>query len=202
MNTLDYYNTNYESFITNTRDVVFSLTQDKFLNKITELFSSEPSGLITLLDFGCGSGRDVKYFKDKNFTVEAIDGSKELCKAATEYSGVEVKEVLFQDWKPSHLYHGIWACSSILHLPKDELLKVFVTISDGLVKNGILYTSFKYSDFEGERNGRYFTDFTEDAFKVFISDIKDLKLIDYWITSDARPGRDDEKWLNVFLQKQ
>ena len=202
INTIDYYNKNYESFIQNTKDVVFNSTQDKFIDKVSTIFSNIKSQNITLIDFGCGSGRDLKYFKEKGFSIEAIDGSTELCKAASEYSGIEVKEVLFQDWKPLHKFHGIWACSSILHLPKTELLNVLNTLSSALMENGILYTSFKYSNFEGERNGRYFTDFTEDTFKNFISAIKELKILDYWITSDARPNRENEKWLNLIIQRQ
>ena len=202
INTIDYYNKNYEPFIQSTRDVVFNSTQDKFLDKVSNAFSNTKPKNISLIDFGCGSGRDVKYFKDKGFSIEAIDGCAELCKAASDYSGVEVKEVLFQDWKPSHQFHGIWACASILHLPKNELLDVLKTLSLSLIENGILYTSFKYSDFEGERHGRYFTDFTEDSFKTFISVIKELKIIDYWISSDARPNRENEKWLNLILQRQ
>lgn len=50
-----------------------------------------------LLDFGCGSGRDTKYFVLKGYQVDAIDGSSELCVAATNYSGVQVKQELFQE---------------------------------------------------------------------------------------------------------
>lgn len=201
-NTIEYYNNNFESFIHSTRDINFASTQEKFLDAVTESFNNESPDSLSILDFGCGSGRDVKYFKERKFLIEAIDGSEELCKAASAYSGIEVKNILFQDWKASHLYNGIWACSSILHLAKPELLKVLRQIADGLFMNGILYTSFKYGNFEGERNGRYFTDFTEDSFKSFISQLNELKIIDYWITSDARPNRENEKWLNLLIKKQ
>ena len=61
--------------------------------------------------------------------------------------------------------------------------------------------SFKYGDFEGERNGRYFTDFTEDTFEKFIKVIQELTIEEEWITSDVRPGRVEEKWLNLILRK-
>lgn len=72
---------------------------------------------------------------------------------------------------------------------------------DALKDTGVIYTSFKYGDFEGERNGRYFTDFMEDTFQEFIKVIPELKIEDYWITDDVRPGRCDEKWLNLLLRK-
>lgn len=70
-----------------------------------------------------------------------------------------------------------------------------------LKEDGIIYTSFKYGDFEGERNGRYFTDFTEKTFEEFVGEIDNLQLKEAWITGDVRPGRGEEKWLNVILQK-
>ena len=72
---------------------------------------------------------------------------------------------------------------------------------DALCSNGIIYTSFKYGEFEGERNGRFFTDFTIETFSEFISDIDNIKMEEDWITGDVRPGRGEEKWLNLILRK-
>ena len=190
--TLNYYNNNAEAFIQGTISVDFSATQDRFLR----LLSGKK-----ILDFGCGSGRDTKYFLEKGFEVAAIDGSVELCKAASLYTGIEVKHMLFLDLDESAAYDGIWACSSILHLPKFELKEVFLKMSEALVPDGIIYTSFKYGTFEGDRNGRYFTDFTTETFASFIKDVKELVIRDHWITGDVRPGREDEKWLNLILEK-
>ena len=78
------------------------------------------------MDFGCGSGRDTKYFIENGFEVAATDGSEELCKSASEYTGIAVKQMLFQELNEIDKYDGIWACSSILHLSKKELVDVFV----------------------------------------------------------------------------
>ena len=69
-----------------------------------------------------------------------------------------------------------------------------------LHNDGIVYTSFKYGDFSGMRNGRYFTDFTENSFRAFIAEIEQLVIEKLWITNDVRPGRQDEKWLNTILR--
>lgn len=191
--TIDYYNLNAESFIENTQNVDMHLAQDKFLHLLNEGAA--------ILDFGCGSGRDTKYFLDKGCRVTATDGSAELCRRANVFTGIEVQEMLFQELDDIDTYDGIWACSSILHLPKNELLLVIRKMSDALKSTGVIYTSFKYSDFEGVRNGRYFTDFTEDSFKEFIAEIPELTIEDYWITGDVRPGRGDERWLNLILRK-
>lgn len=191
--TLEYYNANANNFALETVHVDFKETQDKFLRYIS------PKGKI--LDFGCGSGRDAKYFHDKGFDVDAVDGSEELCRLASHYAGIHVKQMLFSELDAVEQYDGIWACASILHLPSSELGNVLRKIIKALKNGGILYASFKYGDYEGMRNGRYFTDFTEISFQKFIADTVHVEIKELWVTKDVRPGRGDEKWLNLILQK-
>lgn len=191
--TLDYYNKNASSFAEKTIDVDFHDTQKHFQELLPE------QGYI--LDFGCGSGRDIKYFLSQNFKVDAIDGLEELCRIASDYTGIKVKKMLFQELDEIEKYDGIWACSSILHLTQNELKTVFGKMVKALKRDGIIYTSFKYGNFEGERNERYFIDFTEEKFNKFVHNIENVKLKEEWITCDVRPGRGEEKWLNLILQK-
>lgn len=192
--TLEYYDINAKTFTESTVSVDFSNIQNKFLNKLDEC--------ATILDFGCGSGRDTKYFLDHDYTVEAIDGSEELCKLASTYTGIPVKHMLFQDLQEVEKYDAIWACSSILHLPYADLVDVMKKMVIALKDNGLIYTSFKYGTFEGMRNGRYFTNMTEDSLKKLIQDVKGLEVEETWITLDVRPGRGEEKWLNLSLRKK
>lgn len=192
-NTINYYNQNAENFIANTQNADMHPTQERFLRLL------DANTLI--LDFGCGSGRDTKYFLEKGYQVTATDGAAELCRLASEFTGIKVKEMLFQELDAMNQYDGIWACSSILHLPKKELLPVIQKMCEALKDNGIIYTSFKYGDFEGERNGRYFTDFTEKTFREVVEKVPKLTIEEHWITSDVRPGRGEEKWLNLILRK-
>ena len=191
--TLTYYNQNATRFYADTVSVEFTATQQRFLSYIPA-----PAAI---LDFGCGSGRDTKAFLDQGYQVEALDGSEELCKLAARYTGIQVRHMLFQDLNAISKYDGIWACSSILHLPGEELINVMRRMSDALKPGGIIYTSFKYGTFSGERNGRYFTDMTEVTFDRFIRNIEELHIEEQWTTFDARPGRGDEKWLNLILRK-
>ena len=192
-NTLNYYNQNANNFVQGTLSVDFSQTQDKFLNMLQD-------GAF-ILDFGCGSGRDTKYFLEKGYQVDATDGSEELCKIASDYTGIQVRQMLFEELCARNQYDGIWACSSILHLSKDALGDVLKKMAAALKNNGVVYTSFKYGDFEGERNGRYFTDFTIETFKKYMQGIPELTIVEHWITGDVRPGRGEEKWLNLILRK-
>ena len=193
-NTLGYYNDHADEFYNSTVTVEFVAMQERFLTKLKKGSC--------ILDFGCGSGRDTKYFLEKGYHVDAIDGSKELCKLASKFTGIEVKNMCFEELSEIDKYDGIWACSSILHLPISELAKVMKKMEVALKGNGIIYTSFKYGTFAGERNGRFFTDMTEDTFAKFIGEIENLEVEEQWTTSDVRPGRGEEKWLNLILRKK
>ena len=192
--TIQYYDQNAADFVENTRNVDFHVMQDEFIEGL-------PAGA-KILDLGCGSGRDTKYFLEHGYRVDAIDGSAELCALASEYTGIPVKCQLFQELDASEVYDGIWACSSILHLEKTELRSVLKKMADALRPDGWIYTSFKYGECEGMRNGRYFTDFTWSSFQRFIRDTESLSIAESWVTGDARPGREEEKWLNLLLQKR
>ena len=192
-NTVSYYDNYADEFYKSTVNVEFTTMQERFLVKLKKGSC--------ILDFGCGSGRDTKYFLEQGYNVEAIDGSVELCKLAGEYTGIEVKNMFFEELSDVGKYDGIWACSSILHLPIDELNTVMRKMVVALKENGIIYTSFKYGTFSGERNGRFFTDMTEKTFASILSEIDDLEVEEQWTTSDVRPERGEEKWLNLILRK-
>ena len=190
--TIEYYEKNAQDFAASTADIEFSELQDTFL--------AELKNGASVLDFGCGGGRDTCYFLKKGYKVTALDGSAALCRIAEENTGIPVIQMDFNDFEEQDMYDGIWACSSILHLSRQELKQVLVHMEQALHKGGIIYTSFKYGDFEGMRNGRYFTDFTEDSFRTFVSEIEQFTVEMLWVTRDARPGRQDEKWLNMILR--
>lgn len=191
--TIDFYEKNAEVFSEGTLDVDFAPVQDRFAALLPE------RGLI--LDMGCGSGRDTKYFLSKGFKVDAIDGSEQLCRIAAVNTGIAVRHMMFNELDENELYHGIWACASILHLPRPELADVLNRMIRALRQDGYIYTSFKYGDFEGYRNERYFTDFTESSFADFINDIPGGEIAEEWVSSDARPEKSAEKWLNLIIRR-
>ncbi len=192
--TLTYYNQNARSFISNTRSVDFSENQTRFTKKLSKAAK--------ILDFGCGSGRDARYFTEQGFCVTAVDGSKELCERACEYAGIPVKQMLFQELSEIEEYDAIWACASILHLSSEELPEMLRKMRDALKPGGMIYMSFKYGTFEGERNGRYFTDMTEETLDRLLGKIMGLVIEEQWVTSDVRPERGKEKWMNAIVRKK
>lgn len=192
--TIQYYNENAEQFINTTLDVNFTEIQDEFLSMLRKESY--------ILDFGCGSGRDTKYFLERGFVVNAVDGSLEMCKRASDITGIRVKHMMFDELNETNKYDAIWACSSILHLSYMQLVAVFNKMLKALKADGIIYTSFKYGDFEGFRNGRYFIDFDEEKLERLKKDVPALEVKKMWITTDVRPGRDEEKWMNLILKKK
>ena len=192
--TLTYYNTHAKDFVQGTVAVDFHITQDRFLAQLAAGAS--------ILDFGCGSGRDTKYFLEHGFAVEATDGSKELCKLASAYTGISVKQMLFDELEAVEKYDGIWACASILHLAWADLVVVMQKMVRAVKDGGVIYTSFKYGQFTGERNGRFFTDLDEEVLARLLKEVGGLEVKELWITGDVRPCRGEEKWLNVLLTKR
>ncbi|MCD7883061.1 MAG: class I SAM-dependent methyltransferase [Lachnospiraceae bacterium] len=192
--TLEYYNKNAAAFTSTTQTLEFYETQNTFLEYLPPQAS--------ILDFGCGAGRDTKYFLEHGCQVTAIDGSPELCRVASEYTGIPVKQMLFQDLDCQNCYDGIWACSSILHLSSEELKSVLIKMAAALKTDGIVYASFKYGSYEGMRNGRYFNDMNEQRIEELLQERNVFTICRMWMTSDIRPGRGEEKWLNLILQKK
>ena len=191
--TIEFYEKNATKFFQDTKDAPFTDVQDRFLNKLQ-------TGT-TILDYGCGSGRDTKYFLENGYHVDAIDGSGELCRIASKNTGLNVRQMLFSELDDEDRYDGIWACASILHLSKEELKDVFEKMIRATKNGGYIYTSFKYGDFEGNRGERYYTDFTEESFNAFLEDLKEIELEECWVSMDVRPDRENERWLNLILRK-
>lgn len=192
--TLDYYNSKAKDFVSGTVDIVFTEIQDIFLECV-------PVGG-KILDFGCGSGRDTKYFLSKGYNVDAIDGSEKLCKIASEYTGVQVKQMLFEELDVVEEYDGIWACASILHVEKKQLTDIMKKIAIATKTDGVVYASFKYGEFEGVRNGRFFTYLTEESLGKLLEAVPELVIEKLWTSADVRAGRGEERWLNIVLRKQ
>ena len=193
-NTLHYYDEHATEFAAGTFAVDFSATQQRFQKYL------KPGA--RLLDFGCGSGRDTKYFLAQGFQVDALDGSAELCHIAAKNTGVHVQQLCFEDFQAEAVYDGIWACASLLHLSMPVLESVLQNICQALKAHGFFYASFKYGSFSGERNGRYFTDLDEQGLQRLLENLPAFSLKEQWVSEDARTTTHaGEKWLNVILEK-
>lgn len=191
--TLNYYNECAEEYNKMTLNIEFESKQNMFLKYLF------PGAHI--LDLGCGSGRDSKAFLKKGFEVTAVDGSEALCKIASENLGQTVICKKFNELDVFNQYDGVWACASLLHLSTYELKETMSKIEKSLKNNGYFYASFKYGEFEGERDGRFFNDFTETSIKKLLKNLPKLVIQEIEITTDVIAGREDAKWLNIIMKK-
>lgn len=192
--TIKYYDDNAIDFFMNTKDANMENLYKLFLKYIPE------GGKI--LDLGCGSGRDTKYFLGKGYDVVAVDGSIEMVKLSTEYTGKKTLHMTFQEIDFDEEFDGIWACASLLHVRRDEISSILYKIHRALKPNGVLYASFKYGDKEEYRDdGRFFNYYDEKSFSELIKKLGYFDILEILITNDVRKGKENEKWLNVILKK-
>ncbi|MCM1131383.1 MAG: class I SAM-dependent methyltransferase [Roseburia sp.] len=151
-----------------------------------------------ILDLGFGSGRDSLYFQLK-YEVFGTDVTEEFCQHAKRIGLKNIYHMKAQDLNFVNQFDGIWACASLLHIPSNELPDVFKRCHKALKEDGVVYCSFKYGDFEGIRNERYFTDMNFEKLKKLI-DPTQFEIVKECITLDVRPER-NEQWFNVILKK-
>ena len=125
-----FYNQNAESFFNNTVAVNLTDIYQQFL----PLLPAQSN----ILDAGCASGRDSKYFIEQGFTVCAFDASKVLAEKASEYLGFTVCENTFEQYQNANKFDGIWSCASLLHIPSTQLNNAFANLASLLNSNGTL----------------------------------------------------------------
>ena len=191
--TLDYYNQQASLYNETTFSIEFDQKRAFFLKYL------QPGAHI--LDLGCGSGRDSRAFLAQGYRVTAIDGSIELCKIASEQLGHPVRCQRFEELDDEAIYDGVWACASLLHLPTPVLKDAIYRVERALKPGGYFYASFKYGTYEGERDGRYFNDFTEEKWRDVLHDFPSLTLQELEVTIDVIPGREEIRWRNVIMKK-
>ncbi len=194
MSTTRWYDENAQAFAKRTQTLDMSHLQNRFLAYL-------PQGG-SILDAGCGAGRDSKAFIEKGFDVTAIDASANMAGVAQAYIGRPVQVMRFQEVAWHGTFDGIWACASLLHVPNHELPSVFERLARALKPGGILYASFKLGNGERQdaRTGRHFTDMTEVGVVELARQVSVLELLTVWTTEDVRP---EERlvWVDMLLKR-
>lgn len=193
MDSTEYYNKNATEFFEKTVDLDLQQYLDRFLEFIPEGGS--------ILDLGCGSGRDSAYFISLGYDVTALDGSEEMCSLASVHIGQEVLHMSFSEMDFDDVFDGVWANASLLHVPKSEMEGILSKIIRSLKPEGVLYMTFRYGDFEGAEEERYFTDYRTRELKELVAGFEELELIDIKKYEDVRPDMDRE-WIHALVRKQ
>ncbi len=190
---MSYYDQNAQAYFDSTFQVEMESLYAPFLARL------QPGN--TILDAGCGSGRDAQAFARRGYRVLAFDASEQLVTLARKNTGLDIQHGTFFDFQTSpQSLHAIWACASLLHLPVAQLPETLNHLARFLAPDGVFYCSFKYGEGEVEQDGRRFTNLNETQLVRILSET--CFIMDrIWQTDDLRPGHEDEKWLNAILVK-
>jgi SAM-dependent methyltransferase len=132
--------------------------------------------------------------------VVAFDASAEMVKRARVYTGLSVLQMTFDDLDWHGEFDGVWASASLLHVPRAQMVKVCSRLRDVLVPGGVFYFSFKHGSAERSMNGRTFTDMDESSVREFVALVDDFSMIELWVTTDVRPARNEETWMNCLVR--
>lgn len=197
---IDYYNQNAEKFIKDTINVD--------MGQLYEGFEKYLNHGDTILDIGCGSGRDSQYFMEKGYEVYAHDGSPAMVEQTHKLIGDQVALATFEAFDPVACFHkkitfnGLWACASLLHVQEEEMVDILNRYLSFLAKNGIFFMSFKRRASNYEKDGRIFTNYTKEKLENLLEKLGPIRIVEYHETVDVRQGREEEGWISVIIKKE
>ncbi|MDO4268531.1 MAG: class I SAM-dependent methyltransferase [Eubacteriales bacterium] len=180
MDTIGYYNKYASAVFEQTVDLDMEAQRKEFTKYLEEGDS--------ILDLGCGSGRDSLAFYEQGFDVTALDASEEMCKLAEIHTDLDVLHMAYEDMDFDEVFDGVWGNEALIHEPEDEMPAILEKVIDALRQGGILYLSFQEGDFEGTQNGRYFCEYTQEKLERILRETKRLEIEKIWVS-----GAEDEK---------
>jgi mutator protein MutT len=193
--TLAYYRHNAREYVQET--IELDCTGDMrrhFLELLT------PNSLI--LDLGCGSGRDSRFFLDQGHRVVAIDPVDTIAECAAQYLGHPVRVQKAEEIDEIDTYDGIWACASLLHIPRSRIAATLKIISNALKPQGIWYMSFKQGETENQdRKQRFFNNYSLPAINQVLAQFPQLSIIEI-SESFALLRGEKQAWLNILVRRK
>jgi SAM-dependent methyltransferase len=150
----------------------------------------------SILELGCGSGRDAEQMELRGFKVEPTDGVPEMAAQAEARLGRTVRVMRFDELDEIARYDGVVAVYSLLHVPREGLSNVLARIWRALKPGGWHVATYKTASSEGrDRLGRYYNYPSETELRAFYAAAGD------WcdITIETGEGRGYEGGVSRFL---
>ena len=155
---------------------------------------------LTILDFGCGPGRDLRAFTDLGHVVVGLEGAEEFASMAREQGYQVWKQNFLELELPDSRFDGVFANASLFHVPGQELSRVLLEIKATLKSGGVLFSSNPRGDnSEGWSNGRYGAYHDLDTWRSFMADAGFLELTHYY--RPAGLPREQQNWLASVWRK-
>lgn len=188
--TIKYYDDNAIDYFERTRDISMDMAYERF-----EQYMPKSA---YILDLGCGSGRDSKYFLTKGYSVKAIDASIEMCRLASSYTGLKVENALIENIAYEGVFDGIWANASLLHIGKNEMKGILTRCIKALKKGGCLYASWKCGDNESEMEGRFFSNYSLKELQDVVNEIPFAEIKEKWMSQDLLNR--GNSWINLVIE--
>ena len=187
--TLAHYDATSTLFRGGTRD------HDVSQNYAALLGALEGAPPFTLLDFGCGPGRDLAYFKSLGHEAIGLDGSAEFVAMARAATGCEVLHQNFLTLDlPAARFDGVFANASLFHVPAQELPRALEALRESIRPRGVLFSSNPRGDdhegFSGERYGAFHT---LETWRAYLTAAGFAEIAHYY-RPQGRP-RDEQPWL-------
>ncbi|MNE48457.1 hypothetical protein D3C80_1429220 [compost metagenome] len=150
-----------------------------------------------ILDVGCGSGRDLRAFELLGFDCVGIDPSPSLARIAHEYSGCETIVAGVEDLDFKSSFDGVWACASLLHLPRHRFPAALNRILIALKPGGLFFISMQQGEGESVApDGRLFSRYSVSELNELVSGAG-FSVLQEWITDDAQQKRRAISWVNM-----
>ena len=187
--TLAHYDRRAEDFWAGTRDHDVRRNIEALLGRI------EGAAPFTILDFGCGPGRDLKVFADLGHVAVGLEGSARFAAMARDYSGCEVLEQDFLALRlPPARFDGVFANASLFHVPSAELARVLRELRAALKPGGVLFSSNpRGANEEGWNQGRYGVYHDLEAWRGYLTAAEFAEL-DHYYRPEGLP-REQQPWL-------
>jgi len=187
--TLEHYRRRAEPFREGTRDHDVSQNIDALLKHILG-----PSPF-TILDFGCGPGRDLAAFTRLGHRAIGLDGAPEFVAMARAATGCEVWQQDFLKLElPEAMFDGIFANASLFHVPTQELPRVMRDLRAALKPEGVLFSSNpRGNDEEGWQGDRFGVFHSLETWQRYSSEAGFVELEHYY--RPAGLPREQQPWL-------
>ena len=188
--TLDHYDDRADIFWEGTKDHDVSQNYDAFLAPFPE------GKTLDILDFGCGPGRDVKYFSSLGHRAVGLDGSAEFCQMVRDYTGCPVLHQKFLSLDlPENGFDGIFANASLFHVPSQELPRVLKELHSALRPGGVLFSSNPRGNDEGYYDRRFGHYMELDISRKYL-EAAGFELIHHYYRPAGRPI-EEQPWLAI-----